>query len=88
MEFPSPRLVQIQRAAPNLTRSNTMAAKYTSNKPDGYMSTRNNIYLERGRLQEIRTYKEAGACRNLPPQSKANYGKKSAYEWPKKLTSY
>jgi len=53
-----------------------MGAKYTSNKPDGYMSTRNNIYLERERLQEIRTFKEAGACRNLPSQSKENYGKK------------
>lgn len=53
-----------------------MGAKYTSNKPDGYMSTRNNICLERERLQEIRTYKEAGACRNLPEQTKENYGKK------------
>ncbi len=53
-----------------------MGAKYTSNKPDGYMSTRNNIYLEREQKQEVRTYKEAGACRNLPEQTKANYGKK------------
>lgn len=53
-----------------------MSAKYESTKPDGYMSTRNNIYLERGQKQETRTYKEAGACRNLPSQSKKNYGKK------------
>jgi threonine dehydratase len=53
-----------------------MGAKYVSDKPDGYMRTRNNIYLEREALQQTRTYKEAGASRNLPPQSKANYGKK------------
>ena len=53
-----------------------MGAKYTSDKPDGYLSTRNNIYLDRGQKQEIRTYKEAGASRNLAPQNKANYGMK------------
>ncbi len=53
-----------------------MGAKYTSNKPDGYLSTRNNVYLDREQKQEVRTYKEAGASRNLPEQSKANYGKK------------
>lgn len=53
-----------------------MGAKYTSNKPDGYLSTRNNVYLDREQKQEIRTYKEASACRNLPAQSKENYGKK------------
>ncbi len=53
-----------------------MSAKYTSQKPDGYQATRNNIYLEREQKQETRTYKEAGACRNLPVQSKENYGKK------------
>lgn len=53
-----------------------MGAKYTSQKPDGYLRTRNNVYLEREALQQTRTYKEAGASRNLPPQSKANYGKK------------
>lgn len=54
-----------------------MGAKYTSNKPDGYLSTRNNVCLDREQKQEVRTYKEAGASRNLPAQSKANYGKKS-----------
>jgi len=53
-----------------------MGAKYNSQKPDGYLSTRNNVYLDREQKQEVRTYKEAGACRNLPPQSKANYGQK------------
>jgi hypothetical protein len=53
-----------------------MSAKYTSTKPDGYQAIRNNIYLERGAKQEQATYKAAGACRNLPAQSKANYGKK------------
>ena len=54
-----------------------MSANYTSPKPDGYLATRNNVYLDRGMKQEIRTYQEAGACRNLPAQSKENYGKKS-----------
>jgi hypothetical protein len=53
-----------------------MGAKYVSQKPDGYLKTRNNIYLEREALQQERTYAEAGASRNLPEQSKANYGKK------------
>ena len=54
-----------------------MGAKYVSNKPDGYMSTRNNIYLDREHKQQVRTFKEAGASRNLPEQSKENYGKKT-----------
>jgi hypothetical protein len=53
-----------------------MSANYTSPKPDGYQSTRNNIYLERGEKLEIRTFKEAGACRSLLPQTMGNYGKK------------
>ncbi len=52
-----------------------MSAKYQSQKPDGYQATRNNIYLEREQKQQVRTYSEAGASRNLPQQSKANYGK-------------
>lgn len=54
-----------------------MGAKYESEKPDGYQSTRNNVYLEREQKQQVRTVKEQGALRNLPEQSKANYGKKS-----------
>ena len=53
-----------------------MGAKYTSPKPEGYMYTRNNIYLERENKQQYCTYAEAGASRNLPEQNKANYGKK------------
>ena len=53
-----------------------MPANYTSPKPDGYLRTRNNIYLERGSVQENRTYREAGASRDLPEQSRENYGKK------------
>ena len=53
-----------------------MSDTYQSPKPDGYQSTRNNIYLEREVKQQKRTYKEASALRNLPPQSKVNYGKK------------
>lgn len=52
-----------------------MGAKYESSKPEGYQSTRNNIYLEREQKLQERTYKEAGASRNLAPQTKANYGK-------------
>jgi len=57
-----------------------MGAKYTSPKPDGYLETRNNVYLDREYKQEVRTYREAGACRNLPQQSKANYGLKGYYK--------
>ena len=57
-----------------------MPANYTSPKPDGYLRTRNNIYLERGSVQENRTYREAGASRDLPEQTRENYGKK---EYPR-----
>lgn len=53
-----------------------MGAKYESSKPDGYLKTRNNVYLDREQKQQVRTFSEQGASRNLPPQSKANYGKK------------
>jgi len=53
-----------------------MGAKYVSDKPDGYLKTRNNVYLEREANLQHRTFAEAGASRNLPEQSKANYGKK------------
>lgn len=53
-----------------------MSATYQSPKPDGYLSTRNNINLDREMKQQERTFKEQGASRNLPPQSKENYGKK------------
>lgn len=53
-----------------------MGAKYVSNKQDGYLSTRNNVFLDREKKQQVRTYQEAGASRNLPAQSQDNYGKK------------
>lgn len=53
-----------------------MGANYTSPKPDGYLKTRNNVYLDREAKQETRTYAEAGASRNLASQRKENYGKK------------
>ena len=57
-----------------------MGAKYVSDKPDGYLKTRNNVYLDREIKQEVRTMDEQGACRNLPEQSKENYGKKTHTE--------
>lgn len=53
-----------------------MSAKYESEKPDGYLKTRNAVFRDREAKQEVRTYAEQSALRNLPPQSKANYGKK------------
>lgn len=53
-----------------------MGAKYESTKPDGYLSTRNNVYLDREKKQQQRTFEEQGACRNLPEQTKENYGNK------------
>ncbi len=57
-----------------------MSAEYVSPKPDGYLVTRNNIYLSREHKQVVRTMDEQGACRNLPEQSAANYGKKTLHE--------
>lgn len=53
-----------------------MGAKYESDKPDGYLKTRNAVYLERERLQQERAAEEQRQLQNLQPQSKANYGKK------------
>ncbi len=53
-----------------------MGAKYVSPKPDGYLRTRNNVYLDREAKQQTRTFSEQGALRNLPAQSKLNYGEK------------
>lgn len=51
-----------------------MGARYESSKPDGYMRTRNNIFLERELKLQDRTYREQGALRDLPEQTRANYG--------------
>ena len=53
-----------------------MSAKYGSPKSDGYLNTRNNVFLDREQKQQARACAEQGACRNLPAQTKANYGKK------------
>lgn len=56
-----------------------MSAKYNSQKKDGYLSTRNNIYLDREHKQQERTTKEHAQLCNLQQQTKANYGKKQLY---------
>ena len=53
-----------------------MSADYVSPKPDGYLGTRNAVYREREMKQQVRTFAEQSALRNLPEQSKENYGKK------------
>ena len=56
-----------------------MPANYVSPKADGYLSTRNEVYRDREVKQVVRTFAEQSALRNLPAQSKANYGKKVMY---------
>ncbi len=53
-----------------------MGAKYTSEKPEGYLYVRNNVYLDREAKQQVCAFEHANASRDLPNQSKANYGKK------------
>ena len=55
-----------------------MSANYTSNKPDGYCSTRNEIYQVRQAQLQDRAAREQEVLRNLPPQTKENYGKKTS----------
>jgi|HubBroStandDraft_4_1064222.scaffolds.fasta_scaffold179571_4 hypothetical protein len=52
-----------------------MGAKYISDESDGYLSVRNNVYLDRGQKVVIRSFEHSGASRNLPEQSMENYGK-------------
>jgi hypothetical protein len=56
-----------------------MGAKYVSDKPDGYLKTRNNVYIDREHKQQQRTAQEQAQVRDIPPQTKANYGKKPSY---------
>lgn len=56
-----------------------MGAKYNSQKPDGYLKTRNNVYLDREHKQQQRTAQEQAQLRDLPEQGKTNYGKKVGY---------
>lgn len=53
-----------------------MSAKYNSPKPDGYLKTRNAVFRDREEKLQERTFAEQSVLRNLPAQSKANYGKK------------
>jgi len=53
-----------------------MSAEYVSSKPDGYLKTRNAVYRDREVKQQARTFEEQSALRNLPAQSKSNYGAK------------
>lgn len=48
-------------------------AKYVSNKPDGYLNIRNNVYRDRQAKQVEMAYMLQGAGRNLPEQTKENY---------------
>ena len=54
-----------------------MSAKYVSTKPDGYLNGRDEVYRDREKKVEMRAFQNQSALRNLPPQSKENYGKKS-----------
>jgi hypothetical protein len=53
-----------------------MSVNYSSPKPDGYLVVRNEVYRDREIKQRVRTFAEQGVLRNLPEQSKQNYGKK------------
>ena len=53
-----------------------MGAKYVSDKKDGYLSTRNEVYRDREKKLEVRATERQDALRNLPTQTKENYGKK------------
>lgn len=53
-----------------------MPANYVSPKPDGYLSIRNEVYQDRRKKLEMRDVKAQDVLRNLPSQTKENYGKK------------
>ena len=51
-----------------------MSGKYVSQKPTrGYNDPAPEVV--RGKRVTMEAFAKAGACRNLPPQSMANYGK-------------
>ncbi len=52
-----------------------MSAKYVSQKPERKLNDES-IFVTRGRTVTLEAFAKAGACRNLAPQSSANYGKK------------
>lgn len=52
-----------------------MSAIYTSEKPERKPNDPS-IFVTRGKNVTTEAFAKSGACRNLPAQSKANYGKK------------
>lgn len=52
-----------------------MSAKYVSEKPERKPNDES-IFVTRGEKVINEAFAKAGACRNLPAQSKANYGQK------------
>jgi len=54
-----------------------MSAQYTSPKPDGYCKTRNHVYREREMALQARIIEQQAPLKDMPAQTKANYGKKS-----------
>ncbi|HHF7341066.1 TPA: hypothetical protein ACPSKZ_000667 [Legionella anisa] len=67
---------EIRQRVRQKRKEQTMSAKYESEKPDGYLKTRNAVFRDREAKQQDRTFAEQSALRNLPAQSKENYGKK------------
>lgn len=56
-----------------------MSAKYVCEESAGYLATRNEIYRLRAMQLEQREAKAQAVLRNLPEQSKENYGKKEMF---------
>lgn len=55
-----------------------MSGKYVSEKPERKLNDPA-PEVARGLRVTVEVFAKAGACRNLPAQSKANYGKKAYY---------
>lgn len=56
-----------------------MSGKYVSQKPERKLNDPA-PEVTRGKGVMAEAFAKAGACRNLPAQSKANYGKKDGYK--------
>lgn len=52
-----------------------MSAKYVSEKPERKPNDES-IFVTRGKKVTNEAFAKSGACRNLAPQSKSNYGTK------------
>lgn len=55
-----------------------MSGKYVSQKPTRGLNDRAPEVVRGERVQQ-EAFAKSGACRNLAPQTKANYGKKPTY---------